>query len=684
MPHVWITGERVADRAALAAATTLPGYRPTVDAHRRLRGPYTMAGEVFRTLVPVALERWPELVHAHDIELLSVAPELRDIVPATRETLTSLAVPRERTRFYSRLRTLRLGHGLAELLRDHLIREAAPTRTLVVENVDHADQTDVELLTILLRRLDPELLTLVVCTGPAVADEGLASALARYAEHRHAPARRVDPAGTDGELAAAYVASDGTSDVPALLGAYQRLEPAARAALHDARAAELEGDGEWSWALGAIPYHREHGADPAGAGARALHTALEYTISMGFYHATLDYGERGRALVDWSAQEVLWWAFTSKMTTSLMLLSRAPEAEALYDEARSFSLNPVVHRRAAYATAMIHTRHHEVRDHHRAKAWIHQAIILAELMGEGGLPVVFQQNGLALIELHLGDLPAALRLVDGGMARLDRELDPEEHRLHRSVLLYNRAQILAGMGRTEDALVDYAAVIAVDPNYPEYHFDTGNLLHSLGRDTEALAAYAEARRLSPTFGEVYYNRADVLMGLGEWEAAVADLGYLLELDPGYLDAYVNRAGALAALGRPDEARADADSGLAIDPDNPYLHCLLGDLHAEEGRAAEAEGSYAVALRSDPGLAPAWAGRAALAYAAGDLTAAAGYLDRALEEGEDAALLYNRATIRRELGRVAEALADLDRALELAPGDPDTLRERELCLDPAPR
>ena len=104
----------------------------------------------------------PELVQEHDVEILTVAPELRATVPATRETLTSLAVPEERTRFYSRMRTLRIAHGLAEFLC------ALPTtgaRTIVVENVDNADPTDVEFLAVLLRRADPELLRIVVCGG---------------------------------------------------------------------------------------------------------------------------------------------------------------------------------------------------------------------------------------------------------------------------------------------------------------------------------------------------------------------------------------------------------------------------------------------------------------------------------------------------------------------------------------
>ncbi len=39
-------------------------------------------------------------------------------MPATRETLTSLAVPSERTRYYSKLRTMRMSQRAVELVPD--------------------------------------------------------------------------------------------------------------------------------------------------------------------------------------------------------------------------------------------------------------------------------------------------------------------------------------------------------------------------------------------------------------------------------------------------------------------------------------------------------------------------------------------------------------------------------------
>ncbi|MFC4149602.1 tetratricopeptide repeat protein [Micromonospora mangrovi] len=680
--HLWITGDHAYQRLAAARALTAVPLAEPVDAHRRRFGPYTGANALLTALVPEMLARTPELVRRHDIEVLSVAPDLRPLVPASRETLTSLAVPAERTRFYSRVRTLRLSHGLAELLRDHVRALGGPRRVLVLDRLDEADPTDAEFVSVLLRRLDPDLLTVVVGTGTGPLDENLAADLARYAQRRDAPPVP-SPGAPPADPARAYVASDCCADDPALLAAYAELDPAARCRLHAERAEQLLATGLRSPKLGAVPYHLERAGDPAEAGARALLEALNYCVDMGFYHATLDLGRRGRAVVDRAAREGAWWAFTTKMTTSLSALGRPEEAEELYDEARSLSVNPIIHRQAAYATAMIYTRHRDPdhRDHVRARAWINQAIAISSLQPEGAdrsFSTVFQQNGLALIEMHLGNLPGALELVATGLARLDEELGADEHRLHRSVLLHNRAQVLAALGRLDEALADFTAVIADDRNHPEYHFDRANLLHRLGRDEEALAGYAEAIRLGPPFPEAHYNRADVLAGLGDLDAALADLSYVLEIDPTNVDALVNRAGLYAVLDDGAALRADLDAGLALDGENPHLLCLLGQVQAEEGRTAEAERSYRRALEVDGGSTAAWSGLAALAFDAGDPSAAVDHLDRALAVGDDAALRYNRATAYRALGRYDDALADLARAAELDPTDEEIRRERTEC------
>jgi tetratricopeptide (TPR) repeat protein len=700
--HYWIAGGLRADRERAVRSLRLPaGLRPAdlLDAHRRLRGPYTAAGALARSLVPGVLERDPELIARYDIELLSAAPELAAIVPSSRETLTSMAIPAERTRFYARLRTRRIANGLVEFLLGAL---PPGPHVMVVENADHADVTDTEFLTAALRRTDPARLTLVICSQTEqLADDALIEALREHARPLQVQAagpaaRRLAPGDSTSEipdpsaLAWAYVRTDCTTDDPVLIEAYDQLGPRERAVLHDRRAAELEGGAAETAAaddqlpgLGAVPFHLEHGTDPGGAGVRALESAQDYCVCMGFYDAAAEYGYRGLALVDPRAQPEDWWMLVVALGLALSVLSRTREALELYDQARLYSANPKVHMAAAYSTAMLYTRHNEPeeRDEFKAKSWLNSAIATASLIGDRvdrAFQSAFYRNGLALVEVNLGEPAEALRLVDECIDGLDQQLAPDEHRLHRSVLKNNRARVYAGLGRLDDALADYAIVIAEDPNHAEHYLERGNILRRLGRFDQAAADYQTAIRLSPPFAEIYYNRGDLRLGLGDRDGALADFSYVLELDPALVDAYVNRASIYLDDGDVDAACLDARAGLRYEPDDAYLHAVLGRVHAARGEPGAAIAAYDRAIAADPALQTAWAGRAEALLDAGDATAAITSLDRALGIGPDAALLFNRAAALQAAGRWADALADLGRARELDPADPDIDQQIQHC------
>ncbi|WP_089156335.1 tetratricopeptide repeat protein [Micromonospora sp. NBS 11-29] len=712
-PHRWIRAARYGDRRRLLTTGVDLPILADLDAHRRLRGPYTAVGTLVRAIVPTLLERRPELVTRHEIEILSVAHELRELVPANRETLTSLAVPTERTRFYSRMRTLRHAHGIVELLHAALpvladgpsgSAAGSPNSTtgpwcLLVQNLHEADPTDQEFFAVLLRRADRRLLHLRLATASeTVADPvgavavSLQPALHRYAlpvENLAPEAAAADrigvpvPAGADPTLLArAYVAADCVDDDPEVLRAYADTAPETRAAWHDERADQLATRNEWSLRLGAVPWHRERGSAPRVAGVEALREALEYGVNMGFYHATIDYGQRGRALVDWTEQLGQWWAFTTKSTTSLLALGRPMEALALYDEARRHTDNPTVHMQAAYATSMIYTRHVETgeRDHRQARAWSNAAIAYARLMSdprERAAHLVFNRNGLALVAMHEGQLEEALQLVTEGLADLDQTLGTDQHQLHRSVLRHNRSQLLSALGKPDEALVELDAVITNDPNYAEYHLDRGSLLRRLGRPEDALVSYERALRLSPPFPEVHYNRADTLLELGQVEAALAGFSYVLELDPQHLDARINRAGLRYALDDTEGAWADVHDGLAQHPGNAHLICVRGQLELADDPEL-ARRTLSAALAEAPGLASAWAARGLAAHQAGDLVAAVADLGRAIELDDNPANRFNRGMTLLDAGRYDDALTDLTVAVR-AEDEPLTRLHRGACL-----
>ena len=627
-----------------------------VDAHRRLRGPYTAAGSILRAIVPEILDRRPDLVARHDFEILTAAPDLDAIVENRRATLTSSSTGDERTRFYPDAHTRRVAHGIAELLMSWAAEIGGAT--IELRRMEEADATDAELVAILARRADPAILGVV--TRPAVAGGE---------EH---------DLRTQIELAEAFVASECTSERRAEAEAYAAIDGATRARLHDDRAAQLQASGDRSLELGAIAFHRERGSDRAAAVA-ALRFALERSLLLGCYDAVLELCPRALALMDWDADPRQCWLVVAKQVTALTAMGRPDEAAALYDHACSRTADPLVHLQAAYGRAMLHTRFYdkERRDHAKAKAEINIAIAISSLLDDErrrAFSLTFNENGLALIEMHLGDLHEALRLVDAGLERIEREFDPGQHALHRSVLRYNRAQLLTRVEGIPAAIEEYGRLIAEDPNHSEYRFDRAGLYRKLGRYDEALAEYGEAIRLSPPYPEAFYNRADLALELGELEHALADFSRVLDLDPAFPSARLNRASVLLELGDVDGAERDVAAGLDAAPDDAHLHALRGDVLGLRDRPAEADAAYATALERDPSLAGAWANRAVLAFERDDTPLAIDYLTRALQSGgPDPTILANRALAYERAERFDDARADLEAAL-VHEADPDERAE----------
>ena len=478
--------------------------------------------------------------------------------------------------------------------------------------------------------------------------------------------------------------SDGASDVAAERAAYEAADPDVRAALHDARATLLEGAHPRDHRLGAIPYHREHGADPHGTGLQSLLAATGHCVDMGFYHAGIDLGRRARALADPERQEDTYCSVSTKLTTSLAVLGHVDEAEEIYFDLRSRYTTPMVHLFSNYALGMLYTRHRApgTRDHELARVHLNTAIALASQMPEASRSFqrVFQQNGLALVEMHMGNLAGAERLVTEGLARLDAELAEGEHELHRSVLLHNRGQVRAALGRLDEGLADFTRVIDADPNHPEYYFDRAALYRRTGDTEAAFADYQTAIDVSPPFPEAYYNRGDLRAATGDPDGAAADFGYVLELEPDYLDARINRAAIRLEGGDLAGAREDVDTGLGFHPDSADLLCTRGLLALEDADADAAWHDFTAALAIDPTLYQALANRAVIAQERGRSEEALADLGRALDlVGPDASLLYNRGFVHRSAGQWQEADSDFTAALELPDADrAELLWERAVC------
>ncbi|MCW2542222.1 MAG: hypothetical protein JWN95_3947 [Frankiales bacterium] len=686
--HLSIVGARRGQRIEQALADN-DNY-VLARCHQRLRGPYTGVDTVLESLLPSAFQRWPGLVERHRVELLYGMPELAKLIGPPPHTLADDAPFAQRTRFFGANMIRCMSQGIVTFLLD-LARQRRlagdPLPELIFDEVGHAEATTQEFLALLLRRADPQLIRVVVA-GPSVPLLAeLANAVAAYAQSVVLPARTYTeaPRRSVAELAAAFINSDGTSDDPDEFDAYEASSAGLRRQWHDQRGDALDEGASWGTRVGALAFHRERGSDPGGAGRTALLAAQQYCVTVGFSAAVVDLGMRGRAITDPIAHERDFCEFTNQAAAALVPLGRAVEAMALYRDLRQRYVAPKTHMTTSYAIAMLYTRFLQPRDHDQAIEWQHNAIAIAGSLPDATDRLVFggfQQNALALIEMHRGNLSTALQLVEVALDSHRQHLPEGEWVLHRSQLRYNRARLLTGLGRLDEAYDEFSALVELDPYYTDYLSERAKVSRLRGDLAAAIADYDRAAELAPPFPELYYNRGTARIDIGDLPGALIDFGYVLDMEPGDVDSRLSRVDVHMTMGDTDAAEADLLEGLLGQPDEPRLLCMMSAVHLERQQWDAAIDVLNRAISVDPDYPAARLNRAVAHFEAGRPGLAETDLNRTLElTGPDPDVLLNRGLCLAAQGRFDEARDDFDQALALPDADRvELLHQRGLLAE----
>ncbi|MFI7635783.1 tetratricopeptide repeat protein [Nonomuraea sp. NPDC049400] len=474
-----------------------------LDADRRIAGPYTLAAGLLGHLVPQALEHWPSLVAAHDIELRATAPGLREAVPERRTSLAGSLPRGQRILVPGARRSLRVANGLAEFVRDHL-RRAGPL-TVAVTNLGEADHTDAELVAVMRRRIDPGLLridegpsapsTLPLCADfDRFRDEGFHHAMAESGlEALRGMAYEDDPEGWQQLL--------------------QRVAAALEAIEREEEAREL--------------YDR----------ARRESTDPKHRATIAYATAMILVRHHDPARRD--PQEALAW-INEAITITSLLPDRRERAFHLGFDLNGKALVEV--RRGRYEAAM---------------QLVQQAIDLAEADLPGEHPI----HRLVLYA-NRAQLLAMAGRTEEALADYTRavEADPgyPDYYLERGNLLHR-------LGRPEEALADYEAVMRLSPPFPEAYYNRAELRFAAGDLDGARADLDHTLELDPEFAPAYVNRSGIHAGQGEYASARQDVVRGLGLTPRDPHLLCVLGQVELAEGRHPEARTAFDGALEIDP-----------------------------------------------------------------------------------------------------------------------
>ncbi|RKH13618.1 tetratricopeptide repeat protein [Corallococcus sp. CA053C] len=581
-------------------------------------GPWAGLSDLMTDLVPEVQARAPELVLRYDYELVLVVPELQRTVTVRNPTLTDISPEAERTRNYAADRAYRIGHGLIDLLDAWRPRSDGKPWVIICDNFERGGALVRQFFADLMRRRGKALnVKLVLAVAPGMGD------LTRARFDASTPLQRVTP--------------DLPADPPA-----PPVDPKEMAAQARALAPEAPDMAGLERVLPRLIRAWQRSDEPQRALLPLMQALSTYT-TRGMYEDAILYGEAALANLERHCPEALdkRMAIYMKLVNCYAGLGRSAEGLQVAEKAMTLTDEPAHLYRWCYILSMFHARYLPKRDLALAEQYLEKG---RRYIQQADLPLhtrlfqtAFNRNGLALVRHFQKRYSEAISLCNESFAELNQHLGPDEHLLHRSVLLYNVGQVYSTLGRQEDAIQMYTEAIRMDPNYSEYYNDRGSLYLKLERWAEAERDFLKAIELSPPYMEVLTNLGQCYRLQGRLEEALRTLSHSLDLLPQQVIARVHRGQVYETQGRPEEALVDYDVALALDDTQGLV----------------------------------FASRAVLHYEAGRIDAALVDLDRALTlEPEMADLYQNRSVALAELGRLADAERDLHTYLRLSPAAED--------------
>ena len=181
---------------------------------------------------------------------------------------------------------------------------------------------------------------------------------------------------------------------------------------------------------------------------------------------------------------------------------------------------------------------------------------------------------------------------------------------------------LAGQGRYPEAVSHLRQAVKINPKWPIARGQLGSSLLKQNDFDAALNEFQTSLLLNPD-AAAFSNLAQVYAIRGEWEHAVQAYRESLKLRPEYAPAHAELAKILSGVGEAEQANVHLQQAIKLDPNlakpnnveaasvsvkklpdpTALKHARLAKVLSREGKTAEAEFHFKVALKLDPNLPP---------------------------------------------------------------------------------
>jgi len=124
-----------------------------------------------------------------------------------------------------------------------------------------------------------------------------------------------------------------------------------------------------------------------------------------------------------------------------------------------------------------------------------------------------------------------------------------------------RGQVLARSGKTDEALTEFDAALALDPYNTQALYGRGLIYQGQNQHQQAIQDFTAANGLTPQRVEPLLGRATSYLSVDKAKEAAADLDEAVQADPNSAPAWSARGQAYERLG--DKTKAAASYGRAV-------------------------------------------------------------------------------------------------------------------------
>ncbi len=285
-----------------------------------------------------------------------------------------------------------------------------------------------------------------------------------------------------------------------------------------------------------------------------------------------------------------------------------------------------------------------------------------------------------------------------------------------AVFLYNMLGLSqVGLGKFNEALINYQKVLATQPNHASVYYNMGMAYLNMGNFEAAIESYKKAAQLDPAIKGVNKHIGVCFNNLQQYEEAIQHYKKALEDNPSdfelhrnigiasdnlrqpeiainhYLSALrnnpddistYNRLGStFLSVNRTVEAIKVLEQAIIIAPENYELHINLGLAYSKQDKHQEAINFFILATKLETDTPNAYVRLGTIMQYLGRYDEALFYLDHAQElDDSDPEIYCLKGTTYLKSGFIQSSMECFQRALQLEPNHVDALYLLSICFN----